>query len=132
MGKRILAMRHDHQERWIARPKTGWTDDEWVFMHDLMTLVCMGPSLPVESFELVCARIDWVGAGYRREEKMLVALSEKAAREALKSLFLELNDVSSDAADIRVRHAGGEIFRAARNLEHWDIFLDDYELVPTS
>lgn len=54
MGKRILERRHDYQKRFVAQV-LAWKGDEQMFMQDLVTHLCMNPSLPVEAFELVCS-----------------------------------------------------------------------------
>lgn len=129
MGKRILEMRHDYQRRFVAQV-LAWEGDEQMFMHDLVTHLCMSPSLPVESFELVCTWMRWVGAGYERKEEVVVVPDEASVREALPSLLRKVSAVPKDVVDVRVRHAGQEVFRLVRNLEETDVLLDDYKFFP--
>ena len=129
MGKRILEMRHDYQRRFVAQV-LAWEGDEQMFMQDLVTHLCMGPSLPVESFELVCAWMRWVGAGYERREEVVVVPDEESVREALPSLPRKVSAVPKDVVDVRVRHAGREVFRLVRNLDETDVLLDDYKFSP--
>jgi|GEM_PF-2328180 len=129
MGKRILEMRHDYQRRFVAQV-LAWEGDEQMFMQDLVTHLCMGPSLPVESFELVCIWMRWVGAGYERKEEVVVVADEESVREALPSLLRKVSAVPKDVVDVRVRHAGREVFRLVRNLDETDVYLDDYKFSP--
>ncbi len=129
MGKRILEKRHDYQKRFVAQVQ-AWEGDEQMFMQDLVTHLCMSPSLPVEAFELVCTWTRWVGAGYERKEEVVVVPDEESVREALLSLLRKVSAMPNDFVDVRVRHAGQEVFRLVRNLEETDVLLDDYKFSP--
>lgn len=129
MGKRILEKRHDYQKRFVAQVQ-AWEGDEQMFMQDLVTHLCMSPSLPVEAFELVCTWTRWVGAGYERKEEVVVVPDEESVREALLSLLRKVSAMPNDFVDARVRHAGQEVFRLVRNLEETDVLLDDYKFSP--
>lgn len=60
----------------------------------------------------------------------MVVPDEESVREALLSLLRKVSAMPNDFVDVRVRHAGQEVFRLVRNLEETDVLLDDYKFSP--
>ena len=121
MGHRILEMRHDYQKRMHVIDRVN---DEELFRQELLTLVCMSPSLPHDAFVLVWTQTDWACRGGTLEVKVSVAWGERSACKALHGLFVEDYRAKIEVSDILVRHDGKDVFCATRNREDWDVLVD--------